>query len=247
MSVAYAPILDAIPPRTAMIRLRARWELARRNPSYFQRWFVYTNKAERRVGADGRIYYENIEAPFPIATRPHLQYLNELWLHNAVGLVSKARQMQVTWWLASLALWDAVHHDNRLIMLQSKRLEDVIGDMQTGDGLLGRVKYMLHRIPYRHEIGLEFDPFENGSAKVSIASRHSTIWAIAQGGAILRQRTAGGIASDETALQPEFEESFTAAMPCIRSGGWWWGATTANVVDKGFSRKLVKDILDDEQ
>lgn len=246
MTALAAPILDAIPPRTAMIRLKARWELARRHPLAFQRWFVYTNRASKTVDAGGRVYYENVETPFPWR-RSHLQWLNEVWLHNQVGLVSKCRQMLVTWWLATLGLWDALMHDGRLLMFQSKREEDVLGDMETGDGLMGRAKYILTRIPYQSELGIEYAPFENGTAKLVISSRHSTIWAIPQGGSVIRQRTAGGIATDETAQQLDFEESFTAAMACIRSGGWYWGATTAALKDKGFSRKLVKDLGDDEQ
>ena len=246
MTALAVPMLDCISPRTAMIRLRARWELACRHPRDFQRWFCFTNKASKRVDAAGRIYYANVETPYPW-DRPHLLALNELWLHNPRGLVSKCRQMLATWWLATLGLWDGLCHDGRLIMFQSKREEDVLGDMETGDGLMGRAKYILTRIPYQRELGIEYANFENGTTKLVITGRHSTIWAIPQGGQVIRQRTAGGIATDETAQQLEFEESFTASVPCTRSGGWYWGATTAALKDKGFSRKLVKDLLDDER
>jgi hypothetical protein len=147
----------------------------------------------------------------------------------------------VTWWLATICLWDALCKRGRLIMQQAKRLEDVAGDRETGDGLLGRSAYILDHIPMRRALGIDVDV-----ARERITCRHtgSTIWAIPQGGSIIRQRTPSGIASDECAFQPEFEESFMAAMPCIRSGGWFVGATTADMTDGGFTRRVAYDEAD---
>jgi hypothetical protein len=227
-----------VPPRTAILDLAARWDVASRDLGVFQSEFCWTNKVI--PGRDGG-RATNVETLFP-ADRPHLQALNALWLDNPLLAIVKCRQVLLTWWMATIALWDAAFHKGRLIMQQAKRLEDVIGDETTGDGLLGRTKYILARIPCARDLGLTVDAKAD---RLVFPRSRSTIWAIPQGGSILRQRTASGIESDEAAFQPEFGDALTAAIPCIRSGGWFVAVSTADLTDGGAMFRLVRDLPDE--
>lgn len=233
---AAMPILS-MTPRTIQIRLAARWEMARRNPVYFLRWFVFTNRPGGTGAGPAR---ENIVTPFPM--RPHLLHSTQLWLDNQLLLFVKNRQMLLTWWLSALVVWDAMFHRNRLIMAQCQTEEAVIGDRETGDGLLGRAKFILDHIPASGLLGCK--PGRDVAIQESVitfSSTSSTVQGIAQGGNKIRQRTPSGIASDECAFQPEFEQAFTASMPCLRSGGWFCAVTTADMGDHGFTRRMFRD------
>ena len=111
-------------------RIRARWTIAEADPIGFMRWFVYT--------ADQHDKVQPCKA-FPWDL-PYIQYITRLWQHNQRLSLLKSRQMKQTWLFVILSLWEAIYHDGRLIMLQSKRLEDAVGDSNSGDGLIGRAK-----------------------------------------------------------------------------------------------------------
>jgi hypothetical protein len=83
------------------------------------------------------------------------------------------------------------------------------------------------------------------SAILSDPTRGSTLWAIPQGGDIIRQRTPSGYFSDEVAFQPEFEAGWTSAIPAARSGGWILAVSTADLTDGGYFERLVHDRPDD--
>lgn len=148
--------------------------------------------------------------------------------------------MLLTWLFVILSLWDGIFHDGRLIMLQSKREDDAIGDSNSGDGLLGRAKYVMEHMPCQEELIPGYDP---AGKLIRFRNRGSTLWAIPQGAAIIRQRTASGVVSDEAAFQPEASDAYAAAMPCIRGGGWFVSITTPDYADGGHTRRLHEDTL----
>ena len=158
--------------------------------------------------------------------------------------------MKMTWLFAILSLWDAMFHRGRLIMLQSKREDDAVGDENSGDGLLGRVKFVMNHMPFAEDLvkynadgTLNYAPKYN---MVRFLGMNSTLWAIPEGAAIIRQRTASGILSDEAAFQPRAGDSYTAGRPCIRGGGWYVSLTTPDAADGGHTRRLHEDRLDEE-
>jgi len=224
------PIL-ALPQRTLQLKLLTRWEQARRSPHAFHEFLVRTNRP------DGR---SNVVSPWP-TDRPHLRLLTDCWLAHSMILLVKSRQMLATWWAATIALWECLFHRNRLVMLQSKRLDDVVGDEHTGDGLLGRAKFILHHIPCHRLLGIQCRPL---TERVTFEHTHSTMWGIPQGADIIRQRTPSGLISDECAFQDEFEDAFMAMIPAIRSGGWFCGITTPDLTDGGFTQRLYHDLAD---
>ncbi len=213
--------------------LRDRWVLAKRHPILHLKWFTFTLDQHDS---------DHPVKPFPYQ-RPYIQHLVELWQERKLLTVLKARQMIMTWLFVTLGLWDAVHHEGRLIMLQSKREEDAIGDANAGDGLLGRATFEMNFMPGRAELVPGYDP---RTKKLLFRDVSSTMWAIPQGGPIIRQRTASGVLSDEAAFQPEFGDAHASATPCIRGGGWFVALTTPDLADGGAFRRLHEDRLDED-
>ncbi|HUU95515.1 MAG TPA: hypothetical protein VM487_07230 [Phycisphaerae bacterium] len=224
---------------TPSVELKRQWtarvELARRHPWWFLLFFVWT--------CDQHDLVDPIK-PTP-ALRPHIKVMSELWHDNPRLVVVKSRQMLMTWTFVALYLWDALFHQGRLIMFQSKREEDAIGDEVSGDGLLGRAKFILSHMPGRQFVIPEYDEAKHKQGrKILFPWNNSTIWAIPQGAAIIRQRTASGILSDESAFQPSAGDAYVAARPCIRGGGRYTALTTADMADGGHTRALYEDTLD---
>lgn len=150
--------------------------------------------------------------------------------------------MMLTWLFVILATWEGIFRKGRLIMLQSKREADAIGDSNSGDGLLGRAKYVLNHMPCRGALIPGYDP---AGKMIRFKGTGSTLQAIPQGGDVIRTHTVSGVVSDEAALQEECADAYTAAMPCIRGGGWYVSITTPSYEDKGFTRRLHEDNLDE--
>ena len=218
-------------------KLPYRWARARLNPHSFQRYFVRT--------LDQHDKSDPVKA-FPWR-RAHLQAITDLWADNPLLIICKSRQMMMTWLFCVLALWDAMFHPGRLIMLQSKREEDAVGDEVAGDGLLGRCKFILNHLPGAVELNPQDILLPDGGTAHKRGnriqfSRNSTLWAIPQGASIIRQRTASGILSDEAAFQDEFSDAYTAALPCIRGGGWFAAVSTPH---PSFFQHLYQDTLGD--
>ena len=227
------------------VQALARWELARRSPVAFMRWFVWTADQHDQANPIKPFCWE----------MPYIQTVTGLWLWNSLLSVLKSRQMRMTWLFVILSLWDALFHYGRLIMLQSKREDDAIGDETSGDGLLGRAKFIMNHMPWRETVlpdrrlpdGRILRGYVPLGKRILFPCNNATLWAIPQGADIIRQRTASGILSDEAAFQPEISDSYTAARPCIRGGGWIVLLTTASLRDGGFCQRVHEDRLDAEE
>ena len=172
--------------------------------------------------------------------RPHLRALCELWASNRLLFIEKSRQMLVTWWASMLALWCVLFRRGQLIFLQSKRLEDVVGNEYTGDGLLGRAKFLLAHMPFRAYVLPPLGIVSNAES-ITVRANDSAIQAIPQGGDKIRSHTVTGLISDETAIQEEFAEAFSASMASIRRGWAVW-ITTPHLVDGGQSMRVCRNL-----
>jgi len=234
---AMHPIL-LMPPRTVELRLAARWQLAMRHPLRFMEHFVFTNRMfpdpEHPTRSLNRV------EPAPVH-KPLIRHLTNLWLTHREMVILKPRQVWITWWMATLLVWSALASEYQLLVGQDKREKDVIGNEETGVGLLGKAKFILAHIPEAKRLGVWV---EVTTTEIVFPRQHSVIMGIPQGGDIIRGKTATGVASDEAAMQEEFEQAFTAASACVRAGGWFLAVSTAGLVDGGFFRRLVQDLPD---
>lgn len=212
-------------------RTMIRWELAKRNPVHFLKWFVYTNK---------RTPKGNVIAPFPYE-KPYVELIVRLMLGNDKISLLKSRQMLLTWMAAVMAVWFCISHWGLWVAFQSKRLEDAVGDENTGDGLLGRAKFILNHMPLR---SLLLPGYEPSAEKLIFGDTNCTIQAMPQGAKHIRQRTAALWVADEAAFQPEFGDAYVSAQPALRGGGRAWIITTADLSDGGAFRALHEDTMD---
>jgi hypothetical protein len=157
--------------------------------------------------------------PFP--DKEYIREMVRLWLATKMNLWEKSRQIMASWLFCALYLHDTQFvrpgDGKRLNFIQSKKEED-------SDALLRRCWFIYSsQAPWLKEMypaeysfcHIRF--YAPGDAKRDLAV--SEIWAIPQGGDVLRQHTASGLLIDEAAFQPDLESSIRAAQPMLKGGG----------------------------
>jgi hypothetical protein len=153
--------------------------------------------------------------PFP--DKEYIRWVVGEWASTKQNLWEKSRQIMASWTFCALYLHDAQFGINRLNFIQSKKEED-------SDALLRRCFFIYQnqddwlKALYPAEYSYcHIDFYRPGDRirKVPL----SRIWAIPQGGDVLRQHTASGLFIDEGAFQPDLESSIRAAMPMLKGGG----------------------------
>lgn len=157
-----------------------------------------------------------IEAkPFP--DKPYIRWMVEQWLAKPMVIWEKSRQVMASWTLCALYLHDTQFRVSRLNFIQSKKEED-------SDALLRRCYFIYeHQAPWLKAMfpaeysycHLRF--YKPG--KVAPGLDYSHLWAIPQGGDVIRQHTGSGLFSDEAAFQPDLEKAIGAAQPMLKGGG----------------------------
>ena len=153
---------------------------------------------------------------------------SDLWLQamasSGLFMTEKSRQVMVTWLCCAWMLWTAKFNPHRLILVQSKREDDAAALVFTKDPFFARISFMEHHLP-QHLKTLTFP--KAGSYGHLYFPNGSHIWAIPEGGDIIRSQTPTIIFSDEAAFQPEFGAAVTAALPAIKGGGCLVGVSSA--------------------
>lgn len=143
-----------------------------------------------------------------------------LWLQAVASsgllFVEKSRQVFVTWIVCAYLLWRAKYHPHQLILVQSKREDDAAALVFTKDPFFARMSFMETHLPKALQ-SLTFP--KCGAYGHLYFPNGSHVWAIPEGGDILRSQTPSVVFSDEAAFQPEFGAAFTAALPAIKGGG----------------------------
>ena len=160
-----------------------------------------------------------------------LQWLARLYSTRTL-LMEKSRQMMLTWLVGAYVLWRARSYPSQLLLVQSKREEDALKLVYNGNFFDSRISSMEARLP---EILQRIDSVRCGH--ILFKGTNSHIWAIPEGGDIIRSNTASVIVADEAAYQPEFGESYTAAMPSVRGGGQYIAFSSA---EPGEFQQLVE-------
>lgn len=144
--------------------------------------------------------------------------LSWLLLLREAGIVAleKSRQMMVTWLVCAYLLWRMKTYPHQLLLLQSKREDDAANLVFNKEPHVARMSFMEVHLP-RH---LRSMAFPKAGAYGHLYDRNgSQAWAIPEGGDIIRSNSPSVVFSDESAFQPEFGASYTAALPAIKGGG----------------------------
>lgn len=176
----------------------------------------------------------------PIKKFPAKEYIRilvGLWETEPLLMIEKSRQMMMTWLMCSLSVHEAQFNEGRHIFVQSKKEDDA-------NTLVERCKFIYHQQPDF----LKHESTDEVYCKLKFPGIHSKIVGIPQGGDQIRMHTATIIFSDEIAFQPEAEDAFAAAKPCIEGGGSFVGVSTANpgfFADICQEKGEIIDILDE--
>lgn len=142
------------------------------------------------------------------------------WLQHihdtGILFIEKSRHVMATWLTCAYLLWRARSYPHQLILVQSKREEDVAALVYDKEPDQARISFLEWALP--EELRL---------AKLPAAAKYchlylpngSHIWGIPEGGHIIRSHNPSVLFSDEAAFQPEFGKAYTAALPAITHGG----------------------------
>ena len=163
---------------------------------------------------------------------------SSLWLQalasSGLLFVEKSRQVFVTWLVCAYLLWRAKYRPHQLILVQSKREDDAAALVFTKDPFFARMSFIETHLPKC----LQTFVFPKAGAYGHLyAPNGSHIWAIPEGGDILRSQTPSVVFSDEAAFQPEFGAAVTAALPAIKGGGQMVAVSSA---EPGTFQELVE-------
>jgi len=138
----------------------------------------------------------------------------------------KSRQVMATWLACIYIVWRAKFRPHQLILAQSKREDDAANLVCVSgkEPQLARCSFIEMHMP-PHLKSIDFP--KGGNYCHLYWPNGSHIWAIPEGGEIIRSNTPSVVVSDEAAFQPEFDKSFTAAIPCVNGGGNYVAFTSA--------------------
>lgn len=192
-----------------------RWELAKRDPWPFVKYFVQTLDEHDR---------EHGMKPYPVKAVGRI--MCRAWRDFDILFVEKSRQIMMTWTMAALILHDTLFTKGaRRHFLQSKKQEDA-------DAILDRVRVIYDSLSEMNLPGLpEVKKAGNKSGTTSemrFPSKYSIITAIPQGPHTAHSYTCSGIFGDEINHQTEAKSGYEGALPTIKGGGKYFGVGTPN-------------------
>ena len=153
----------------------------------------------------------------PFQPWSHLvQLAQELQDHRLLALV-KARQIGVSWLLASYALWTALYHTGAVVLLLSR------GELEAGD-LLDKCRFIWGQLPP----DLQRRPGTSSASEMNFPSEHSKIVALPSTEEAGRSETATLVIQDEADHHEHLAANFAAVKPTVDAGGQLVLASTAD-------------------
>jgi len=171
--------------------------------------------------------------PFP--NKPYIREMVRLWQATKMNIWEKSRQIMASWLMCALYLHDAQFGVNRLNFIQSKKEED-------SDALLQRCRFIWEnqddwvKAAFPAEYSYCHIKFAWTNRESDLPRSH--LWAIPQGGDIIRQHTGSGLLSDEAAFQPDLEKAIGSAQPMLKGGG---RIDVVSSAEPGYFQELVED------
>ena len=154
-------------------------------------------------------------ASYAIAAGIGNDFLEHVY-RSGILFIEKSRHVLATWLTCAYLLWRARAYPHQLIMVQSKREEDVAALVYDKEPDQGRISFLEWSLPEHLRM-----------ARLPGAGKYchlyfpngSHVWGIPEGGHIIRSHNPSVVFGDEAAFQPEFGKAYTAALPAITHGG----------------------------
>jgi len=154
-------------------------------------------------------------ANYAIGAGIGLDFLEHIY-RSGILFIEKSRHVMATWLTCAYLLWRARAFPHQLIMVQSKREEDVAALVYDKEPDQGRISFLEWSLPPH----LRVARFPHGAKYCHVyLPNGSHIWGIPEGGHIIRSHNPSVVFSDEAAFQPEFGKAYTASLPAITHGG----------------------------
>lgn len=154
-------------------------------------------------------------AQYALAIGLELDFLRHIY-ESGILFIEKSRHVIATWTTCAYLLWRARAFPHQLIMVQSKREEDAAALVYDKEPGQGRISFLEQSLPAHLRM---CEQPKNSKYCHMYFSNGSHLWAIPEGGGIIRSHNPSVIFSDECCFQPEFGNAYTAALPAITHGG----------------------------
>ena len=154
------------------------------------------------------------QARYALGAGFSLQFLQHIH-ETGILFIEKSRHVMATWLTCAYLLWRARRDPHQLILVQSKREEDVAALVYNKEPPEARISFLEWSLPE----SLRLARFPQDGKYCHLYVNNSHIWGIPEGGHIIRSHNPSVLFSDEAAFQPEFGKAYTAALPAITHGG----------------------------
>jgi hypothetical protein len=201
----------------------------------------------------------------PLPRLPYLLHLADALQGSRRIAIEKSRQMMASWIACAFVLWVAMFRPNVRAFIQSKKEEDAADRLSRiyqlyfrlpkafrdrfpinlNSGRPGQALYTQLYFTWRPEdrdfFGRDVVPEDAATTFEDLVQTNavrSEIWAIPQGGDIVRQYSVSLLMSDEAAFQEEASEAYSAAAPTLSDDSWYIMISTPN---PGFFQSVTCD------
>ena len=155
------------------------------------------------------------DASYALGAGVGLDFLEHI-ARSGILFIEKSRHVMATWLTCAYLLWRARAFPHQLILVQSKREEDVAALVYDKEPDQGRISFLEWSLP--DHLRLAQLPQAGKYCHVYFPNG-SHVWGIPEGGHIIRSHNPSVVFDDEAAFQPEFGKAYTAALPAITHGG----------------------------
>jgi uncharacterized protein (DUF2249 family) len=164
------------------------------------------------------------DARYALAADLGLEFLTTLY-RKGVLFIEKSRDVFATNLVCCYLLWRVRAFPHQLVMVQSKREEDAAPLVFVKEPEFGRLSFMEDHLP-KH-LRMTMWPRSGAYARLYFENG-SQVWGVPEGGDVIRSNHPSVIFSDESCFQPEFANSYTAAIPAVQGGGSYIALSSAN-------------------
>jgi len=142
-----------------------------------------------------------------VPPKEYLRLMADDWYRNSFYAVSKSRQMMATWLFIILVMHACHFGENVHACCQTKKEEDADSEM------IQRAHFVFRNLPGWMQ---KFNPARYSFCKLTWPQTACIMRGIPAGGDQIRSHNPNILLSDETAFQPDADESYTAALPCCQ-------------------------------
>lgn len=161
--------------------------------------------------------------PYPVKAVDRI--ICRAYLEHPLLFIEKSRQIMMTWRMAGLTLWDAIHLYGRRHFFRSRKQE-------FADAILDRARLLYDNLADDQYPGLaeaKKAGDRTGTNDTLVFPKiHGIIQAVPQGSEMVVSYTSSGIIDDEMNLQPNFKQGYEQAFPTWKGGGRYCAVGTPN-------------------